>query len=85
MISNYKIIIINKNIFFKSMPYNYNMIFFIFFKSKIIILDNINYKYYKNIRLCLVPGKYKGKKKNAKENDFLMFNCPMKNIKENQI
>ena len=36
-------------------------------------------------RLCLVPGKYKGKKKNAKENDFLMFGCPMKNIKENQI
>ena len=35
--------------------------------------------------LCLVPGKYKGKKKNAKENDFLMFGCPMKNIKENQI
>ena len=40
----------------------------------------------KNIsRLCLVPGKYKGKKKNAKENDFLMFDCPMKNIKENKI
>ena len=36
-------------------------------------------------RLCLVPGKYKGKKKNAKENYFLMFGCPMKNIKENQI
>ena len=35
--------------------------------------------------LCLVPGKYKGKKKNAKENYFLMFGCPMKNIKENQI
>ena len=30
-------------------------------------------------------GKYKGKKKNTKENDFLMFGCPMKNIKENQI
>ena len=39
----------------------------------------------KTHRLCLVPGKYKGKKKNAKENDFLMFGCPMKNIKENQI
>ena len=39
----------------------------------------------KNVRLCLVPGKYKGKKKNAKENDFLMFDCLMKNIKENQI
>ena len=35
--------------------------------------------------LYLVPGKYKGKKKNAKENDFLMFDCPMKNIKKNQI
>ena len=32
--------------------------------------------------LCLVPGKYKGKKKNDKENDFLMFGCPMKNIKK---
>ena len=38
-----------------------------------------------NFKLCLIPGKYKGKKKNAKENDFLMFGCPMKNIKENQI
>ena len=24
-------------------------------------------------------------KKNAKENNFFMFGCPMKNIKENQI
>ena len=38
-----------------------------------------------NLKLCLVPGKYKGKKKNAKKNYFLMFGCPMKNIKENQI
>ena len=30
------------------------------------------------LRLCLVPRKYKGKKKNVKENDFLMFGCPMK-------
>ena len=37
------------------------------------------------LRLCLVPGKYKGKKKNVKENDFLMFGCPIKNIKENKI
>ena len=37
-----------------------------------------------SLRLSLVPGKYKGKKKNAKKNDFLMFSCPMKNIKENQ-
>ena len=29
--------------------------------------------------------KVQRKKKNAKENDFLMFGCPMKNIKENQI
>ena len=28
--------------------------------------------------------KYK-EKKNAKKNDFLIFDCPMKNIKENQI
>ena len=39
----------------------------------------------KKLGLCLVPGKYKGKKKNAKENDFLMFGYPIKNIKENQI
>ena len=45
----------------------------------------LNYLLHIRIRLCLVPGKYKGKKKNAKENDFLMFGCPMKNIKENQI
>ena len=38
-----------------------------------------------SLRLCLVPGKYKGKKRNAKENDFLIFGYPMKNIKENQI
>ena len=31
------------------------------------------------------PEKYKGKKKNAKENDFLMFGCHIKNIKKNQI
>ena len=29
--------------------------------------------------------KYQGKKKNAKENCFLIFGCLMKNIKENQI
>ena len=29
--------------------------------------------------------KVQRKEKNAKENDFLMFGCPMKNIKENQI
>ena len=28
--------------------------------------------------------KYK-EKKNTKKNDFLIFGCPMKNIKENQI
>ena len=31
-----------------------------------------------DLRLCLVP-------KNVKENDFFIFGCPMKNIKENQI
>ena len=40
---------------------------------------------YFSLGLCLVPGKYEGNKKNAKENDFLMFGCPIKNIKENQI
>ena len=45
----------------------------------------IYYYFLSKLRLCLVPGKYKGKKKNDKENDFLMFGCPMKNIKENQI
>ena len=45
----------------------------------------ISIRNFGSLRLCLVLGKYKGKKKNAKENDFLMFGCPMKNIKENQI
>ena len=31
------------------------------------------------------PENTKERKKNAKENDFFMFGCPMKNIKENQI
>ena len=30
-------------------------------------------------------GKYQEKKKNRKENDFFIFGCPIKNIKENQI
>ena len=30
-------------------------------------------------------SKRKEEKKNAKENNFFMFGCPMKNIKENQI
>ena len=47
--------------------------------------ENIRNDFLKDFKRCLVPGKYKGKKKNAKENDFLMFGCPMKNIKENQI
>ena len=29
----------------------------------------------------LGSGKYQGKKKKIKENDFLIFGCPMKNIK----
>ena len=33
--------------------------------------------------LCLVPEKYKEKKKNVKKNDFLMFGCPIKYSKEN--
>ena len=36
-------------------------------------------------RLHLKPGKYYEKKKNTKENDFLIFDFIMKNIKENQI
>ena len=28
-------------------------------------------------------GKNKGKKKNVKENDFLIFDCPIKYFKEN--
>ena len=36
-----------------------------------------------SFRLCLVPGKYKGKKKNVKENDFLMFGYSIKYSKEN--
>ena len=36
-----------------------------------------------SLMVCLVPGKYKGKKKNVNENDFLMFDCPIKYFKEN--
>ena len=35
--------------------------------------------------LCLVPGKYYEKKKNTKKNDFFMFGCSIKSIKENEI
>ena len=38
-----------------------------------------------NFKTMFGSGKYKGKKKNVKENDFLMFGCPIKNIKENKI
>ena len=37
----------------------------------------ISIRNFGSLRLCLVLGKYKGKKKNAKENDFLMFGCPI--------
>ena len=30
-----------------------------------------------SIKAMFGSGKYKGKKKNAKENDFLMFDCPI--------
>ena len=30
------------------------------------------------------PKNTKERKKNIKKNNFFMFNCPMKNIKENQ-
>ena len=49
------------------------------------LFNNTGCPYIISLRLCLVPGKYKKKKKNAKENDFLIFGYPMKNIKENQI
>ena len=43
--------------------------------------------YQKHIFLGYVwfPESTKKKKKNAKENNFLMFGCPIKNIKESQI
>ena len=44
-----------------------------------------NSQYQNVLRLCLVPENTKEIKKNVKENDFFMFGCPMKNIKENQI
>ena len=40
--------------------------------------------YNPRIRHRLEPGKYLGKRKNAKKNDFLMFST-VENIKENQI
>ena len=47
---------------------------YLFFSFSILILF---------LWLCLVPRKYKKKKKNIKENDFLMFGCPIKYSKEN--
>ena len=54
---------------------------FLLFKLIMVIIEGLA----NILMLCLVPGKYKGKKKNVKENDVLMFDCLMKNIKENQI
>ena len=45
----------------------------------------VNFEFLSYLKAMFGSGKYKGKKKNAKKNDFLMFGCPMKNIKENQI
>ena len=35
------------------------------------------------LRLCLVFGKYQGKKKNIKENDYLIVGFPIQFFKEN--
>ena len=53
------------------------------FNYKIIIINLFS----KNILLGYVwfSENTKERKKNTKENDFFMFGCPMKNIKENQI
>ena len=39
----------------------------------------------KNIKVMFRSRKILTKEKNTKENDFFMFNCPMKNIKENKL
>ena len=38
-----------------------------------------------SLQLYLVPKKHKRKKKNIKENDFLIFGCLIKYFKENYI
>ena len=38
-----------------------------------------------NLGYVWFPKNTKERKKNVKENDFFMFGCPIKNIKENQI
>ena len=55
-------------------------------KQALLFLQTKFYVWFpENLKENARERKYKGKKKNAKENDFLMFGCPMKNIKENQI
>ena len=41
-------------------------------------IHNDSSNFYKKLRLCLVPGKYKGNNKNDKENYFLKFGFTMK-------
>ena len=47
------------------------------------LITFLNKRKRNRLRLCLVPGKYQGKKKNAKKNDFLMFDFTIKIFKEN--
>ena len=47
------------------------------YKKKVYLLTKFVMK--------LLLTKYKGKKNNIKDNDFLILDCPMKNSKENQV
>ena len=47
------------------------------------LITFLNKRKMNRLRLCLVPRKYQGKKKNAKKNDFLMFDFTIKFFKEN--
>ena len=47
------------------------------------LITFLNKRKMNRLRLCLVPRKYQGKKKNAKKNDFLMFDFTINFFKEN--
>ena len=46
---------------------------------------NLNITSKWKLKVSLEPGKYQGKKKNPKENDFLIFGSTIENIKEDKI
>ena len=53
-----------------------------FWQSTNIVSNGLQNWLTENNKAIFGSGKYKEKKKNIKENNFLMFGCPMKNIKK---